>query len=386
MNDRMQRGSFGDIALNTNASSLRTETFNSFFPNSNLMKSIKLFILLTAVLLLCSCGGGKGKKSYDKVGLDGLTERTENLRDNLKTYVNKGIMIGQMYGTIEGIGWKNDSARSDIYEITNDNPAVVGYRIDGIESGADINPDSLRFADIRKNVIDYFHRNGLILMSWAMPEQTDDDKQIDLWTQELAKYFDSLQDQYGIKAPVVLFINPLRDNAWYGDLSKDDYEDLFEKVTDALKDKDVTNVIYGYSEEWNGKQLRGYYPDGISVINLTYLLHANSGNGDEYAATLNRVLPQLASAASDNNAVAGLTTGIEGLSDSTFFSSRLLPCLHKTRLSYVMFGPNHGDFKDGHYYVPYPGISNDLIHDFTNFYNDPLTVFLSSLNGLYLKH
>lgn len=382
----MQRGSFGDIALNTNASPLRTEIFNSFFPNSNLMKSIKLFILLTAVLLLCSCGGGKGKKSYDKVGLDGLTERTENLRDNLRTYVSKGVMVGQMYGTIEGIGWKNDSARSDIYEITNDRPAVTGYRLDGIESGAEVNTDSLRFSDIRKNVIDYFHRNGLILMSWAMPEETDDDKQIDLWTQELAKYFDSLQDQYGIKAPVVLFINPLRDNAWYGNLSKDDYEDLFEKVTDALKDKDVTNVIYGYSEEWNGKQLRGYYPDGISIINLTYLQSAANANGSEYTATLDRLLPQLTSAASDNNAVVGLTTGIEGLPDSTFFSSRLLPCLHKNHLSYVMFGPNHGDFNAGHYYVPYPGISNDRIHDFTSFYNDPQTVFLSDLNGLYLKH
>ena len=350
------------------------------------MKLKYLFLVFAAAFLLCGCGGGKGKKSYDKVGLDGLTERTENLRDNLKTYVSKGVMVGQMYGTIEGVGWKNDSARSDIFEITNDYPAVVGYRIDGVESGSDINADSLRFSDIRKNVVDYFHRNGLILMSWAMPEQTDDDKQIDLWTQELAKFFGSLQDQYGIKAPIVLFINPLRDGAWYDGLSEDDYKDLFGKVADALKDKDVTNVIYGYSEDWNGSQLRGYYPDGISIINLTYLQSSGNANGADYSSTLDRLLPQLASAASDNSAVVGLTTGMEGLPDSTFFSSRLLPCLRKGRISYVMFGANHGDFKDGHYYVPYPGISNDRIHDFTNFYNDPLTVFLSSLNGLYLKH
>lgn len=349
------------------------------------MRIKTIFLTLAVVTLLCGCGS-KGKKSYDEVGLDGLTERTENLRDNLRTFVNKGVIVGQMYGTIEGIGWKNDSARSDIYEITHDYPAVVGYRLDGIERGADANIDGLRFDDIRKNVIDYFHHNGLILMSWSAPEQTDDDKEIELWAQELARFFNSLQNGYGIKAPVVLFINPLKKGAWYDSLSKDDYTDLFDDIVDALKDKKVSNVLFGYSEEWNGEGLRGYYPDDISVINLSLLQNKDNLDISKYDASLAKALPLLEAAAQDKGAAPGLTTGMESLPDSTFFTHHLLPQLQKNRLSYVMFGANQGDFKDGHYNVPFPGIDNSRIHDFNAMYNDKYTIFLSKLNGLYLKH
>lgn len=351
------------------------------------MMRTKTFILtLALVALLCSCGGHKNKNPYDKVGSDGLTERTENMRDNLRPYIDKGVMIGQMYGTMQGVGWQSDSLRSDIFEICNDYPAVVGYRLDGIERGGDRNVDGLRFESIRYNAINYFHRNGLILMSWAMPERTDDDDQIELWAQELARFLGSLQDTLGIKVPVVLFINPLEKGAWYASLSEDDYTDLYEKVADALGEKELTNVIYGYSEELTGMEMKAEYPDDISVINLTYFQEKNHADPVQYVNTLSKVLPQLLSDADDNHSVPGLTTGIATMQDTTFFAGRLLPLLKKNPLSYVMFGGNSGDIKDDRYYVPFPGISNSFIHDFNAMYNDKRTVFLSQLNGLYLKH
>ena len=51
------------------------------------------------------------KSSYDEIGSSGLTTRTENLIANMHTIAEKGVLIGQMYGTLEGVGWKNDTTK-----------------------------------------------------------------------------------------------------------------------------------------------------------------------------------------------------------------------------------------------------------------------------------
>ena len=66
---------------------------------------IKYIILMFAALLAFSSCGEKKKKSYDEIAMSGLTTRTENLKTNIKAYANKGTLIGQMYGTLTGIGW-----------------------------------------------------------------------------------------------------------------------------------------------------------------------------------------------------------------------------------------------------------------------------------------
>ena len=50
-----------------------------------------------------------------------------------------------------------------------------------------------------------------------------------------------------------------------------------------------------------------------------------------------------------------------------------------------MFGANHGDYKSGHFYTPYPGEGNDKIRGFMKLYNNEHTIFLSKLNGLYIE-
>ena len=72
--------------------------------------------MFAALLAFSSCGEKK-KKSYDEIAMSGLTTRTENLKTNIKAYANKGTLIGQMYGTLTGIGWNRwqcDSDRCDL--------------------------------------------------------------------------------------------------------------------------------------------------------------------------------------------------------------------------------------------------------------------------------
>lgn len=93
----------------------------------------RIAYLILSILAITSCS--KSKKTYEELGSSGLTTRTENLRRNLMAYEDRGVMLGQMYATAEGIGWQGDSCRSDLNEVTGDNPAVVGYELAGIESG-----------------------------------------------------------------------------------------------------------------------------------------------------------------------------------------------------------------------------------------------------------
>lgn len=341
------------------------------------------------MLVLAACGN-KEKKSYDEMGSDGITVRTENLRSNLMSFTSKGVLIGQRYGTLEGIGWQNDSDRSDFKEICNDRPAVTGYELRGIESGKDYNPDNMQFKWIKANAVQFFKKGGLVTMTWTAPNPNGNDELIKEWTRNLSKFLSSLQDGYGIKAPVALFLLPRNGNNWYDKLPHDEYTALYHEIADELKENEVTNVILGYSEACTDNEPLPsfkYYPEqvDVAVVNITYLQTQGKQNINAYRENLKNMLPKLSQFALDHNAVPGLTTGIEGVTDSSYFNQVLLPAIKQTRLSYVMFGENHGDYKDGHFYTPYPGEGNDMIHGFMEFYNDPTTIFLSHLNGLYLK-
>ncbi|MBM6993207.1 MAG: hypothetical protein I3J02_08085 [Prevotella sp.] len=348
------------------------------------MKRTTLFCVMLSALLCFSCGGKR--KSYDEMGSNGLTTRTENLQANLRTFVNKGVLVGQQYGTLEGIGWRGDSVgRSDIQSICDDSPACSGYELCGIEQGQKLNADSIAFTAIRQDALRLFRRGGLLLMTWTMPDYRGDDRLFETWTTRLADYLASLQDDYGIKAPVVLLLCPQDGRSWYTRLSPEDYKLLLEKTISRLKDLEVSNALYGCS--WtrldDKQRVESSLPDGIDVLNLSLL--QSRGTSPLSLSDFNRHLSALMELAQSHNLAPGLTTGIEGLPSPDYFSGTLLSVIRQHRLSYILFGPNRGEFRDGHFYVPYPGCDNRLIDDFVKFYNDDATIFLNGLNGLYLK-
>jgi len=348
------------------------------------MKRILFFLLI--VITVASCGHKK-KTSYDEIGSSGMTTRTENLKANLRTYINKGILIGQQYGTLEGVGWQCDSDRSDFQGICGDQPAVNGYELCGIERWQKINSDSLSFGNLRRDVMKNFHKGGLITMTWTAPDPKGNDDQLKEWTQQVAQFLNSLQDAYGIKAPIVLFLYPFNGHSWYCKLSKDNYSELYEKTANWLKDDKVTNVLFGYSTTPSDLKRQSIeLPNAdIDVINLTLMSEKMPADTTAYTCELNELLPLLTRTAHDNNMVPALTTGLEGLPLNNYFSQILMPAISKQRISYVLLGCNHGDSKQGHFYVPYPGCSNEKIHDFMDLYNHDGFIFLNHLNGLYLN-
>ena len=342
------------------------------------MKVRTFCLFFAAALLLCNCGG-KNKKSYDEMGSNGLTTRTENLQTNIRTFAGKGTIIGQEYGTLEGVGYFNDSTRhGDINSITGDYPGCNAYELAGIGEGKKVNVDGISFDIIRKDILDNFKHGCLTILTWSSSYDHEDNETSEKEIKRLADFLSSLQDGYGIKAPVILIPYPLEGKNWYANLNPDAYKKLIEDVIDELKDDDVTNVIFGCSlgKVMAADDFANYVPDGIDVLD-----YATTD-----AKTLTQMLPVLASVAQDRNVASGLTVNVKGVKDSTYFSKTILPVIQKYRLSYVCFGANRGlDIKKAQYCVPFPGCSNALIHDFMTLYNDKSSIFRSKLNGLYLK-
>lgn len=225
-------------------------------------------------------------------------------------------------------------------------------------------------------------------MNWTAPNYNGNEDILEEYAKKVANFLGSLQDDYGIKAPVVLNLFPIDGKSWYCQLSKDDYIDLYKKMQDLLDDEDVSNVIYGYSEAYQpGKNLMDRYPDhNIDVINVTYLQSRTSINLPLYDKSIKDIINQALPFAQEHNTAFGLTTGVESIGDSSVFASILLPELKQHHIAYLMFGKNQGEPIDGHYFVPYPGVENQKIHGFMKLVNDEVSIFLEKLNGLYLKH
>ena len=349
------------------------------------MKTSHIALLFAAVIALCSCGGKK--KSYDETALSGLTTRTENLKTNIKAYASKGTIVGQLNGTLEGIGWQCDSDRSDIQTICGDRPAAVGYELAGIENAKKQNAEGLAFDAIRKDVLKNFRRGALVTLTWTAPDYKGSDDMLKQYAKSVATFINSLHDEYEIKAPVVLFLYPLNGTSWYCKLTADDYKALYTKTQDLLEDEGVNNVVYGYSESYPSANFLERYPDNdIDVVNVSILQKKEAANLDEYKRLINESTTRALPFAQEHNCAYGMITGMEGLSATGIFSEAVLPLIKNHRLSYIMFGANHGDFKDCHFYTPYPGEGNEHIQEFMQLYNDETTVFMKSLNGLYLAH
>ncbi len=350
----------------------------------------KIVCLLLTVLAIASCS--KSPKNYEEIGSSGLTTRTENLRRNLLAYEDRGVMLGQMYATAEGIGWQGDSCRSDLNGVTGDNPAVTGYELAGIESGGERNVDDIDTTLIRRTAIEFMHRQGLSIMLWTAPNPGENalesgspaNKKLKAWTQKIAAFLGSLHDDYGIKLPTLVYLYPAGTGKWYDKLSVEDYKRLYAQTVEWLRDDgETTNALFGFSNatvEGSAEQFMARCPkENIDCVQLM-LLTTDAGS---YASDLGRMARQLSVFCSSNAMPFGLYTGLKGLgTNADFWTSSLLPLVERCHLSYLMLGRNHGDFQKGDFYGPYPG--NASVSDFMKIYNNPRTIMAKRLNGLWL--
>lgn len=384
-------------------------------------------MMATAALLVAACGNKN--KAEDPIGDSGRTLRTERLLNHLMTYGDSTVyLFGHHDATVYGIGWEadysNDSTihqRSDVKSVCNDHPALLSFDLGHIELGDERNLDGVPFDRIRKEIIAHYDRGGMVTLSWHLDNPlsggtswvADSLKDVETrtvaavleggekhelfltWIDRVADFLNSLETPYGVKVPVLF--RPWHEHTgswfWWGQAhcTADQYKALWQMTIDRLKERDVVNALYAYSPgtEPDGDETKYLerYP-GDDIIDLMgldcycFAPDADTVKIANYAAQLDRNLEMVCRVAQQHQKAAALTeTGYECIKTPNWWTTTLAPVLAKHPISYVLVWRNAHN-RPNHYFAPYPG--QQSVSDFVHFYNDPKTLFLHDINGLYL--
>ena len=385
-------------------------------------------IAATTALMVISCGN-KEQRADDPLADSGRTLRTENLLTNLKLTGDSTVyMFGHHDATVYGIGWEadysNDSTihlRSDVKSVCNDHPALLSFDLGHIELGDERNLDGVPFDRIRKEIIAHYDRGGMVTLSWHLDNPlsggsswvADSLKDVETrtvaavleggekhelfltWIDRVADFLNSLETPYGVKVPVLF--RPWHEHTgswfWWGQAhcTADQYKALWQMTTQRLKEREVVNALYAYSPgtEPDGDETKYLerYP-GDDIIDLMgldcycFAPDADTVKIANYAAQLDRNLEMVCRVAQQHQKAAALTeTGYECIKTPNWWTTTLAPVLAKHPISYVLVWRNAHN-RPNHYFAPYPG--QQSVSDFVHFYNDPKTLFLHDINGLYL--
>ena len=348
---------------------------------------ISMSIMTLVLIALASCGR---KKASDPLADTGRTQRTENLLANMKAQADSaGFMFGHCDDTVYGIGWHGDSARSDVYSVCNDYPAIISFDLTGVEHNDSATKDGVAMTRLRQEILSHFSKGGVITLSWTPGELSD--SKLDGALDSVCKFFDCLSTDYGVKVPVIFrpWRNATSDLFWWNKLSPEKYRELWKKTKERLESNGITNVLLVYSVGKNVSESKFNvrYPgdESVDIIGLDEYCNAEEGDSSAFEAfdtSLDKDLKLICNIARRHNKAAALTeAGYEGLKDDNWWTRWLSPVINRYPIAYIVLGRNSQQ-QPQHCYVPYPGQRSTS--DFVKFYNEPRSLFLHDINAMYL--
>ena len=345
-------------------------------------------------------------KTYKKTDLvdQNLSKSAKDLHKKLFFLTKKGFAIGHQDASAYGIGWKYDPSlnanKSDIYEVTGEQPAMYSFEIGHIELDSKENLDSIRFDTMKTLIIDAHKRGGIISLSWhpdnpttggsawdSVPAVKDiigkgiHKKKYNLWVSRVADFIKDLKYN-GEDIPIIF--RPFHEMNgfwfWWGDpsTSPEDYKQLWRETVHLLKDKhDIHNLMYGYAPNKlsPGYDYLKYYP-GDDYVDFLGVDVYDFNNTEEFVSSLVNDLKILKRIAIKKNKLFALTeTGLEKIPTANWFTEVLYPNIKNTGISWVLFWRNA---HKSHYYLPYKGHKN--ADDFKEFTTFPKTLMLKDIN------
>ena len=168
------------------------------------------------------------------------TPETQALYRNLFRIADEGVMFGHQDDALYGHDWKYEEGRSDVRECCGDYPAVFGWELGGLETGADRSIDDVPFAEITRLLCAAYGRGAVNTVSWH-PQNPEsgasawDGKtstavssilpgganhaQFRLWLDRLAGFFVGLKSADGTCVPVLFrpFHEHTGSGFWWGE-------------------------------------------------------------------------------------------------------------------------------------------------------------------------
>jgi len=347
------------------------------------------------------------------------TEETKNLYKNLFKLREKGTMFGQQdalaYGLTENhTRWIGLEDQSDIKTVCGQHPSVFGWDLGHIELDKNENLDQVSFEFMRNNILKIYENGGISTLSWhpnnpldlqksswdkmeqTIPKILKDKaklKEYKLILDKLAIFFQSLESKNKIKVPVIF--RPFHEHTgswfWWGadHCSPEEYKAFWILTFNYLtKTKKVKNLIWAYStDNFNNEQhYLERYP-GDKYVDLlgfdTYHRNAPASNAS-FINNTQRMVATIAKLANEKKKLTAITeTGLEKVTEPTWWTSILSPIINNASLSYVLVWRNG---RPDHYYSPYKGQISEP--DFLAFIKSDNIILENKLksSNIYKKH
>lgn len=334
-------------------------------------------IVLSGMMAVVAIVGCQQKQVVaEETGAQQLKHRLERLSE-------KGIMFGHQDDPFYGLDWAYETDRSDIKDVCGDWPAVMGFELGGIEMGDAKNLDSVPFTRMHDEIIRHYERGGIVTISWhprnplttieggglagqKFPEGTAWDvtdttvvKNIlpggskaslfQTWMQRVSDFLATLTTAEGEKVPIVF--RPWHENTgswfWWGEklCSPDDYKALWNLLQDKLTQDGFDNLLWAYSPgmaaDLTQEKFLERYPgnDRIGVVGIDGY---QWGTKEDFQSQLDQNLKMLTQFCKANDKVAALTEcGLKNLTDSTWWTSTILPGVKPYDISYFLVWRNY---------------------------------------------
>ncbi len=384
-------------------------------------------------LALCACET-EGWKTSTKPGIAvdiadaNATAETRALLWNLKKLGQNHLLFGHQDDLAYGVNWIGEPGRSDVRDVTGSYPAITGWELGDLETGADASLDNVKFEDIKGWIKDTYRRGGISTISWHMDDPVSGESS---WHkasvvkhlipggsahEKFKRYLDKfvelnndlkITDKHGNEIRIPIIFRPWHEHTgdWFwwgkGNTSEEDYKALWRFTVEYLRDKkNVHNLIYAYSPDRSRIDLDNFerdyfwgypgdeYIDIIGLDNYWDLRQSDTVSREEQIKDLTRSLQYIAQIAEQKNKVAALTEGGQDrIPDDTFWTEKLLAGVLANdttrKVAYVVVWRNANKKKEkrDHFYAPYPG--HPSAEDFLRFYNHPQVLFLDQLPDMY---
>lgn len=374
------------------------------------MKKIILVCIVMATLVSCA-----SKKSV--IGVDkNATKETQQLHGQLTTLLEKGIMFGHQDDLAYGSHWFNEQDRSDVKDVTNDYPAVIGWEIGLVETGAAYNLDSVSFVNMKRYIREAHKRGSINTISWhgnnivtgntswdckqntvvksVLPGAENHEKFL-AWLDIVSEFLLDLKDENGVLIPVMLRLYHENTGSWFwwgnDQCTPEEYKQMWRMTVERLRDTNgVHNVIYAYSPSELKDEahfLERYPGDGlVDVIGFdSYVFGKDMAAIEVYKERVVRSLQVVTAYATKSNKIPCFAeTGMESIWYTNYFTEILYPLIADTKISYVMVWRNAWEKdKPQHHYVPFKG--HPASDDFIKFVNKPKILMLQDVKALTTK-
>lgn len=315
------------------------------------------------------------------------TKETIRLYQNLMKLKDQGFMFGHQDDLAYGVNWKYESGRSDIKDVTGDNPAIYGWELGHLEIDAMVNLDSVPFDKMKQFIRDAYNRGAAITISWHLNNPLTGKSAWDpapgtvasilpggnknslykSWLDKVASFMLDLKGKNGEYIPVIFRPFHELNGSWFwwgkNNCTKEEVIQLYRLTETYLRDiKNVHNLLYAFNTDRfaSPEEYLQRYPgdDYVDIIGFDIYQKGDILDNDKFINELDRSLTTLETIATQKNKIPALTEfGFNSIPNNKWWTGVFFKAIENHVIAYVLAWRNAGQKskEDIEYYVPYKG-------------------------------